>query len=128
MKGDPGASPLFNRAVQGVYELGSTFKIFAAAQAMADAGWNSLYFCNHDQPRVVSRYGCDGAFRVQSAKMLATVLHGLRGTPSCLVLDRQGRVCLHHFGQLDDLVLGAALAALVAEGDQPDPRMPAPAR
>ena len=49
--------------------------------AMADAGWNSLYFCNHDQPRVVSRYGCDGEFRVPSAKMLATVLHGLRGTP-----------------------------------------------
>ena len=48
---------------------------------MADAGWNSLYFCNHDQPRVVSRYGCDGAFRVHSAKMLATCLHGLRGTP-----------------------------------------------
>jgi cell division protein FtsI (penicillin-binding protein 3) len=34
VKGDPGDSPLFNRAVQGVYELGSTFKIFAAAQAM----------------------------------------------------------------------------------------------
>ena len=34
LKGDPGDSPLFNRAVQGVYELGSTFKIFAAAQAM----------------------------------------------------------------------------------------------
>ena len=33
-KGDPGDSPLFNRAVQGVYELGSTFKIFAVAQAM----------------------------------------------------------------------------------------------
>jgi oligo-1,6-glucosidase len=49
--------------------------------AMADAGWNSLYFCNHDQPRVVSRFGCDGEFRVQSAKMLATVLHGQRGTP-----------------------------------------------
>jgi cell division protein FtsI (penicillin-binding protein 3) len=32
--GDPGDSPLFNRAVQGVYELGSTFKIFATAQAM----------------------------------------------------------------------------------------------
>ncbi len=34
VKGDPGDSPLFNRAVQGVYELGSTFKIFAVAQAM----------------------------------------------------------------------------------------------
>ena len=34
VKGDPADSPLFNRAVQGVYELGSTFKIFAAAQAI----------------------------------------------------------------------------------------------
>ena len=49
--------------------------------ALHGNGWNSLYWCNHDQPRVVSRYGCDGAFRVQSAKMLATCLHGLQGTP-----------------------------------------------
>jgi oligo-1,6-glucosidase len=49
--------------------------------ALHGSGWNSLYWCNHDQPRVVSRYGCDGAFRVQSAKMLATCLHGLQGTP-----------------------------------------------
>lgn len=44
--------------------------------------------------------------------------YGLRGTPSCLVLDRAGRVRLHHFGQLDDLVLGALLGRLSAgEGD-----------
>jgi oligo-1,6-glucosidase len=48
---------------------------------LADVGWNSLYFCNHDQPRVVSRWGDDGAFRVRSATMLATVLHLHRGTP-----------------------------------------------
>lgn len=46
-----------------------------------DVGWNSLYFNNHDQPRVVSRFGTDGEFRVESAKMLATVLHMLQGTP-----------------------------------------------
>jgi oligo-1,6-glucosidase len=49
--------------------------------ALADGGWNSLYFNNHDQPRAVSRFGDDGRWRVQSAKMLATCLHGLRGTP-----------------------------------------------
>ena len=51
-------------------------------QAGLDAiGWNSLYWCNHDQPRVVSRFGDDGEFRARSAKMLATVLHLHRGTP-----------------------------------------------
>lgn len=44
-------------------------------------GWNSLYWNNHDQPRSVSRWGDDGAFRVDSAKAWATVLHLMRGTP-----------------------------------------------
>ncbi len=49
---------------------------------LADAGWNSLYWCNHDQPRVVSRFGDDRpAFRAASAKALGTVLHLHRGTP-----------------------------------------------
>jgi oligo-1,6-glucosidase len=48
---------------------------------LADVGWNSLYWSNHDQPRVVSRFGDDGEFRVASAKALATVLHLHRGTP-----------------------------------------------
>jgi oligo-1,6-glucosidase len=48
---------------------------------LADVGWNSLYWDNHDQPRAVSRFGDDGAHRVESAKMLATVLHLHRGTP-----------------------------------------------
>ena len=44
-------------------------------------GWNSLYLSNHDQPRPVSRFGDDGRYRVESAKMLATFLHMLQGTP-----------------------------------------------
>lgn len=44
-------------------------------------GWNSLYLNNHDQPRMVSRFGNDGKYRVESAKMLATFLHTLQGTP-----------------------------------------------
>ncbi|MEV0287634.1 alpha-glucosidase [Kribbella sp. NPDC050820] len=48
---------------------------------LAERGWNSLYWDNHDQPRVVSRFGDDGEYRARSAKMLATVLHLHRGTP-----------------------------------------------
>jgi oligo-1,6-glucosidase len=48
---------------------------------LADVGWNSLYWNNHDQPRVVSRFGDDGPHRVRSAKALGTVLHLHRGTP-----------------------------------------------
>ena len=48
---------------------------------LADLGWNSLYWDNHDQPRVVSRFGDDGAHRVAAAKMLGTILHFQRGTP-----------------------------------------------
>ena len=44
-------------------------------------GWNSLYLSNHDQPRTVSRFGDDGRYRVESAKMLGTFLHTLQGTP-----------------------------------------------
>lgn len=45
--------------------------------------------------------------------------YGLRGTPSCLVLDQQGRVCLHHLGQMDDLVLGALLGRLIGRSQSP---------
>lgn len=49
---------------------------------LADVGWNSLYWNNHDQPRVVSRFGDDSPrHRTRSATMLATVLHLHRGTP-----------------------------------------------
>ncbi|MGW1346898.1 glycoside hydrolase family 13 protein [Kribbella sp. NPDC002412] len=48
---------------------------------LAERGWNSLYWDNHDQPRIVSRFGDDGQYRARSAKMLATVLHLHRGTP-----------------------------------------------
>ncbi|WP_339272994.1 alpha-glucosidase [Paenibacillus sp. FSL W8-0426] len=44
-------------------------------------GWNSLFWNNHDLPRIVSRWGNDGPFRIESAKMLATLLHGMQGTP-----------------------------------------------
>lgn len=44
-------------------------------------GWNALFWCNHDQPRVVSRFGDDQKYHNESAKMLATALHMMQGTP-----------------------------------------------
>ncbi|MBU9712877.1 alpha,alpha-phosphotrehalase [Evansella tamaricis] len=44
-------------------------------------GWNALFWCNHDQPRVVTRYGNDGKYHQESAKMLATLIHMMQGTP-----------------------------------------------
>ncbi len=44
-------------------------------------GWNCLYMSNHDQPRQVSRYGNDSVYHKESAKLLATLLHTLQGTP-----------------------------------------------
>lgn len=48
---------------------------------LQDKGWNSLYLNNHDQPRMLSRFGNDAVYRKESAKMLATLLHTLQGTP-----------------------------------------------
>lgn len=50
-------------------------------EGLYGSGWNSLFWNNHDLPRIVSRWGDDGIYREESAKMLATVLHGMQGTP-----------------------------------------------
>ena len=46
-----------------------------------NCGWNSLFWNNHDLPRIVSRWGNDKEYRIESAKMLAMLLHGMQGTP-----------------------------------------------
>ncbi len=57
-------------------------RVFNAWQgALAEDGWNSLFWSNHDLPRAVSKYGDDGEWRTRSAKALATVLHLMKGTP-----------------------------------------------
>ncbi|MEW9111097.1 MAG: alpha-glucosidase [Cytobacillus gottheilii] len=64
-------------------------------------GWNSLYWNNHDQPRIVSRFGNDGEYRVKSAKMLATCLHMLQGTPYIYQGEEIGMTNVR-FDELDD--------------------------
>ena len=56
--------------------------LFSWQTGMSDHNaWNAVFWCNHDQPRVVSRFGDEGEYWAESAKMLGTVVHCLRGTP-----------------------------------------------
>lgn len=56
--------------------------LFSWQEGMQDNNaWSALFWCNHDQPRIVSRFGDDKKYHKESARMLATVMHCLRGTP-----------------------------------------------
>ena len=73
-------------------------------QALHGKGWNSLFFNNHDLPRIVSRWGDDGVFRAESAKMLATMLHGMEGTPYIYQGEELGMTnCPLTLGQFRDV-------------------------
>lgn len=64
-------------------------------------GWNTLYFENHDQPRVISRWGDDQQYRYQSATAFATVLHGLQGTPYVFEGEEIGMTNAYNFELAD---------------------------
>ncbi|MDO4926874.1 MAG: alpha,alpha-phosphotrehalase [Turicibacter sp.] len=61
-------------------ELKNLFNTWQTSM-MEGNGWNAVFWCNHDQPRIVSRLGDDKNYHEESAKMLATAVHCLRGTP-----------------------------------------------
>jgi len=91
---------------------------------LAEVGWNSLYWNNHDQPRAVSRYGDDGPrHRVASAKMLGTVLHLHRGTPYVYQGEELGMTNFP-FRTIDDFrdieALGPYAQAVEQEGRSPE--------
>jgi oligo-1,6-glucosidase len=70
-------------------------------KGLEEIGWNSLYLNNHDQPRMVSRFGNDKEYRVESAKMLATFLHTLKGTPYIYQGEELGMTNVR-FDSIDD--------------------------
>lgn len=67
----------------------------------AGGGWNALFWCNHDQPRVVSRLGDDGPLHRESAKMLAACCDLMRGTPYVYQGEELGMTNAH-FDSLDE--------------------------
>ena len=68
---------------------------------LENRAWNSIYLGNHDQPRSVSQFGDDGLYRVESAKMLATFIHMLQGTPYVYQGDEIGMTNVA-FESIDD--------------------------
>ena len=75
--------------------------LFSWQTGMAEhSAWNAVFWCNHDQPRVVSRFGDEGTYWKQSAKMLAAIVHGMRGTPYVYQGEELGMTNAH-FNRLE---------------------------
>jgi oligo-1,6-glucosidase len=89
--------------------------------ALADVGWNSLYWDNHDQPRAVSRFGDDSPeHRANSAKTLATVQHMHKGTPYIYQGEELGMTntyftSIEHYRDIESLNYHAAALSLGME-------------
>ncbi|SEP03770.1 trehalose-6-phosphate hydrolase [Paenibacillus sophorae] len=85
-------------------------------------GWNALFLNNHDQPRALSRFADDGEYRVESAKMLATTLHGLQGTPYVFQGEEIGmpNPYWNHIGELRDIESLNMYVILQEQGKTPE--------
>ena len=70
-------------------------------QMALHGGWNAVFWCNHDQPRIVSRFGDEGRYWKHSAKMLGTFVHMLRGTPYIYQGEELGMTNAH-FKNIED--------------------------
>lgn len=95
----PDASSKFEIGPLHLTELKEVFSKWQ--EDLSVAGWNSLYLSNHDQPRSVSRFGNDGQFHAESAKMLATMIHMQRGTPYIYQGEEIGMTNVP-YGSIDD--------------------------
>lgn len=77
-------------------------------------GWNALYFENHDQPRVISRWGNDTVYREKCAKAYATILHGMQGTPYIYQGEEIGMTNVHfNLDEYEDIEVRNAYKELV---------------
>jgi len=102
---------MFGGAGVAVVGLHTVFEHHAAMTPVALEAFIHEYRLTF--PIGVDEPGADGPLPVTMAR------YGMRGTPTTLVVDRSGRVRQHHFGQMDDLALGYAVGALLAEAARP---------
>ncbi|NRB53320.1 MAG: alpha-glucosidase [Saprospiraceae bacterium] len=96
-------------------------------QAIADKGWINIVLDNHDFPRMVSRYGNDGLYRKESAKLLATMLLTLRGTPCIYQGSEIGmiNVAFDSLDEYDDVEVVNMVREWREAGKDPSPLLPA---
>jgi glycosidase len=99
---DAGPDGKFDLEGWGEWDLTEFKQVMSRWQTDLDDGWNAQYLGNHDQPRIVSRFGDDEAFRTESAKLLATFLLTTRGTPYLYQGDEIG-MTNEDFATVDDL-------------------------
>jgi len=93
-------------------------------EGLFGTGWNSLFLDNHDLPRIVSRWGNDGKYRVESAKMLATMLHGMQGTPYVYQGEELGMTNIRlPLDKYNDLEILNAYKEMTAKGISHDKAM-----
>lgn len=104
------------------YTLIDLKRVFKKWQlAMCDS-WGTLVWCNHDQPRAVSSYGNDNKYRVESAKMLATLLHCMQGTPFIYQGEEIGmtNIRLDSIDDYDDVEIKNMYEERIANGESED--------
>ncbi|MBC2576861.1 glycoside hydrolase family 13 protein [Peptostreptococcus canis] len=95
-------------------DLKDNFKLWQ--NGLYNKGWNSLYFENHDQPRVISRWGNDKEYRVECAKMFGTILHMMQGTPYIYQGEEIGMINAHYdIEEYDDVEIKNAYKDLVLD-------------
>ncbi|WP_430876226.1 alpha,alpha-phosphotrehalase [Gilliamella sp. G0441] len=85
---------------------------------MHGKAWNAIFWCNHDQPRIVSRLGNEDQYHSESAKMLAMILYGLQGTPYLYQGEEIGMTNPHftHISQYKDVESLNIYQEKIAEG------------
>jgi oligo-1,6-glucosidase len=110
----------YGRFSMGKLKLTDLKKLMTRWQkGLEGRGWNSNYLNNHDQARQVSRFGDDGEYRVESAKMLGTFLHLLQGTPYIYQGEEIGmtNVAFETIEEYDDVEIHNFYREQVLEGD-----------
>ena len=87
-------------------------------KGMHEKAWNAIFWCNHDQPRIVSRLGNEDQYHSESAKMLAMILYGLQGTPYLYQGEEIGMTNPHftHISQYKDVESLNIYQEKIAEG------------
>ncbi|MFK7937007.1 MAG: alpha-amylase family glycosyl hydrolase, partial [Saprospiraceae bacterium] len=95
-------------------------------QAMGESGWVTLFLDNHDFPRMISRFADDGDYREESAKLLATLLLTLRGTPCIYQGSEIGmtNIKMEKLEDFDDVEIKNYVAEMRERGEDPEMMIP----